>query len=211
MVFGEALFKRINGMKNKTIEILVDGRHRMPTGAKFTMHHTSGKKDETIVKEHTIYSLCVGDSSVVYEVDFSDLPPLYPAKGMTVPADGIEFADGKGKLLLVGEHGIAYAVGANDYIFKWDRFSEKSNGLHLKRELPKTKTVCAECFKEVCECKHEMGYYPVEKDGLLGVCYYDGRKLHVLICHIISRLEVCDCDVNWNNPINVTPESEVKS
>jgi hypothetical protein len=48
----------------------------------------------------------------------------------------------------------------------------------------------------------------MEKDGLRGVCYCDGDKLHVLICHIVSRLDFSECNVDWNNPISFITEDK---
>ena len=139
-------------MKNKTIEILAEGSWNLPIGTLYTLRDADGgirRRNKT----ETPYS--IGAKELIHEVDFSDLPPLYPTKGMEVGKDGIEFADGNGKLLDVGVNGFTHGERITDaqFVYWYESFGV---GMELKRTLPKTIAVCAECFKETCECKHEM-------------------------------------------------------
>jgi len=204
-------------MKNKTIQILSEGEWTLPAGTTFNLH------DKCSGAVSDFY--CPTDRAVtaseefLYHVDFSDLPPLYPTKGMEVPEEGIEFADGNGRLLDVGENGITYVTReGSTHFHDWEYMKSISDDkfpfflFKLKRTLPKTLTVCADCFKEVCECKHEEGWYRVKIKGQWVLLYFGGpmfreRKREARdMGNAYWTIKSAD-EIDWN-PINVIPEGE---
>jgi hypothetical protein len=203
-------------MKNKTIEILVEGKHNLPTGTKIKSYKNGKFLDDWEHNCDHVLESCTGKDGFVYEVDFSSLPPLYPTKGMEVGKDGIEFADGDGKLLMVNEYMLAWVhSGDMREIKSWSYVELERDGFELKRALPKTKTVCAECHKEVCECKHEM--------TALDVMYFwevIKSSSSILLSHVD---DVDDCELSfdfrissnvpdwrWNELIHENGETKLK-
>jgi hypothetical protein len=145
-------------MKNKTIQILAYGDHILPIGTKIKSYREGKFLDEWEQGDGAERLIVCMRDGFVYEVDFDDLPPLYPTKGMEVPEEGIEFTDGR-KLLLVGEFGIAGKMTYGDpFAVEWGVIENRGlNKYELKRTLPKTINVCADgCFKKVCECVPEI-------------------------------------------------------
>ena len=148
-------------MNNKRINILAEGEWVLPKGANVKKYN---KKLEFLSEWKCARSLEVNTciSSDVYEVDFSEVPPLYPHKGMHVPKKGIAFADGNGRLVDVGNNGITYNLSTGKTVFinftKEEIFEQKD--FELKRALPKTINVCSECFKESCECAPQLSTEP---------------------------------------------------
>jgi hypothetical protein len=201
-------------MKNengKTIEILVDGKHNLPTGTKIKSYKNGKFLDDWEHNCDHVLESCTGKDGFVYEVDFSDLPPLYPHKGMEVPEEGILFADGEGSVVDVGEHGFTYRMSEATEHMAW-QYSTMSH-YQLERTLPKTKTVCAECHKEACECVREEGWYRTRmKSKPWDLLYWGGNIFRT--CKLKSdtgnsywTLESLE-EVNWA-PVNVIPEGEV--
>ncbi len=65
-------------MKNKTIEILEDGMHLVPAGAKIKSYKNGKFLDDWEHNcDHVLESYTLKDG-FVYEVDFSNLPPAIP-------------------------------------------------------------------------------------------------------------------------------------
>jgi hypothetical protein len=198
-------------MKKNTIEILADGEHKLPIGTNFKRWI-----DGRVVEDFTtVREISVDPSGYVsdYQVDFSELPPLYPTKGMEVPEDGIEFADGDGKLVDVGVIGFTFIAGKELDLGEWNSKAVIASCFQLKRTLPKTITVCADCFKEVCECEHEEGWYRVyTPTSEWMIKYYKDNTLYNSstrndVWGFVDKL--CKSSkIDWNNPISVTPEVE---
>lgn len=168
----------------KTIQILAKNNDTIPRGTKLKQYNF-GKlnnyfgelnNDFGKIREDLKFA---GGAHWVYEVDFSEVPPLYPHKGMIVPEKGIEFADGNGRLIDVGVNGFTLEHNnCDDVFFYWIENIHKRDGYRLKRTLPKTITVCADCFKEVCECEHEKeitGQNPIDSRVTITV---DGINLN---------------------------------
>jgi len=208
-------------MKNKTIQILSEGEWKLPTGTKVKTYKNGELFGESVVDNvvnTALYQIFKDDGVIIntdgyiYEVDFSDLPPLYPTKGMEVPEEGIEFADGNGKLIDSGSHGITYVIGNGETYFERfksvDMANQSENVFELKRTPPKTITVCANgCFKEVCECVHDEGWYRVNLNHKWTLRHWNGEKFGWFEKgdHINDTGEYYEID--WN-PINVIPEGE---
>ncbi len=201
-------------MKNKTIEILTDGICILPVGTKLTQYNNGSVCNEETVpdsgKEVAIFTM----ENIVNEVDFSGVPKLYPHKGMEIPEEGIEFADGNGKLLDVGENGFMFFADQDEdcdghYDFRnWSSKDSTEDCFKLKRTLPKTIQVCAGCFKEVekCECVREEGWYRVRSmDNKWYIRYYVNGTFYT---HKDGRSTGAYREIDWN-PINVIPEGEV--
>jgi len=197
-------------MKNK-IEILAEGKWVLPVGTKLKRYMHSELEEDIILKCCTEIDTKAYISD--YKVDFSDLPPLYPTKGMEVPEGGIEFVCGKRILLLVGDYGFAgkhKTVDYNPFLTSWDYFGKSSNSYELIRTLPKTLTVCAECFKEVCECKQEEGWYRVltVADNWY-IRYFNGNTFRNSDIHSTEAGFISDYkEIDWANPISAKPITE---
>jgi hypothetical protein len=192
-------------MKNKTIEILAEGNHLLPVGTKVKKYHNIGVLKGLSAEWKCGRSLDVDTKTYIYEVDFSDIEPLYPHKGMEVPDDGIEFADGDGKLIDIGSYGFAWHD--NDNGRKWYveyKYATDSN-FELKRTLPKTITVCADCFKEICECKHESGWYRVLLEGDWIFRYYNKE----VDKFATAKKFDAHIDKSYYSEINWTPQNPV--
>jgi len=194
-------------MKNKTIEILTDDTHVLPVGTKVRRWY-KGILQEEFVAEKTIVKTivhCTYNTVSIVEVDFSEVEHLYPHKGMDVPEEGIEFADGVGNLIDCGEHGFVYETGTN--ITEYVKYGDSPRlAFKLKRTLPKTITVCADCFKEVCECKREEGWYRVlSMNNKWYLRYYVNGAIYT---HKEGRSVGAYKEIDWNNPINPIPEVE---
>ena len=160
-------------MNNKRINILAEGEWFLPKGTNVKKYN---KKLEFLSEWKCARSLEVNTciSSDVYEVDFSELLPLYPHKGMHVPEEGIAFADGPGRLVDVGNNGITYIVSTGKTFFI--NFTKKEilerKCFELKHSLPKTINVCSECFKEVCECVPQLSTEPwTDKLKIINWCH----------------------------------------
>jgi len=132
----------------ETIEILAPGEWALPAGTD-CVKYIKGKESARwkCANPLVIYP----DDSVCYEVDFTNVPPLYPSPDMEVPEEGIEFKEGGDKLMLVGKYGVALN-GACEVLYSWDDVEHDSSNFELISTLPKTIKVCSWCFKEVCEC-----------------------------------------------------------
>jgi hypothetical protein len=215
-----------NTLKNKTIQILTKGDWTLPVGTKVNTYAdksnpSTGSGVHTVDEDTSTYFIDSdnkGPVGHIYEVDFSDVPKLYPSKGMEVGKDGIEFVTHDRTLFLVGEYGFSGRHNSNlgPFLTEWEWFENNKNSFELKRTLPKTKTVCAECHKEVCECKHESGYYRIKICGEWTVRYYDKKSAYfyhtdAMLSDTFRWGDGRQSEIDWANPINVTPESEVKA
>jgi len=204
---GEALCKTISEkeeekMNNKRINILAEGEWVLPKGTNVKKYNK--KLSEWKCARSMEVNACI--SSDVYEVDFSEVPPLYPHKGMHVPEEGIEFRIIYGKLLLVGNFGIALSRGSEHILYDWCFVSGNTDELELKRTLPKTINVCSECFKEVCECKHEEGWYWVfSLNSKWYLRYFDGKDM---LTHKDGRVVGTYKSVDWDNIIRRDSENK---
>jgi len=147
-------------MNNKRINILAEGEWILPKATNVKKYNKKlGFLSEWKCARSLEVNTCI--SSDVYEVDFSEVPPLYPHKGMHVPDEGIAFADGDGRVVDVGNNGITYIVSTGKTFFiNFTNFTKKEileqKYFELKRTLPKTINVCGYCFKEVCECAPQL-------------------------------------------------------
>jgi hypothetical protein len=207
-------------MKNKTIQILTKGDWTLPIGTKVNTYAdksnpSTGSGVHTVDEDTSTYFIDSdnkGPVGHIYEVDFSDVPKLYPSKGMEVGKEGVEFADGDGKLLDVGVNGFVYALNNEDRYVRFGFDTEKFKHFQLKRTLPKTKTVCAECHKGVCECAPVVGLHRVRLDDAWYFRYWTGTcwSTHKGGGTMGPLKTYCEIE-DKNNPINVIPESEVKS
>ena len=198
--------KEEENMKNERINILAEGEWILPVGTNVKKYN---KKLEFLCEWKCARSLEVVDgiSYYIYEVDFSEVEPLYPTKGMHVPKEGIGFANKVGTLVDVGENGITWIFDkqGNYHYSKFDSFVDGYD-FELKRTLPKTINVCECCFKEVCECKHEDGWYPLKSGN--GVCYWssENRSGYALMSNQ-TLIIVTEDKINWT-PINIKPSED---
>jgi len=158
-------------MNNKRINVLAEGEWVLPKGTKYRnfseyeQHDNDDFKSSGNIFTFLIDSKLFNQSGNHTEVDFSgvdlaEAPPLYPHKGIHVPKEGIEFRFIYGKLLLVGNFGIALSRGSEHVIYDWCFVSGNTDELELKRNLPKTINVCSDCFKEACECATQPSTEP---------------------------------------------------
>lgn len=208
-------------MKNKTIEILAEGDHCLPIGTKVKTLHSDGERKscdlQIELNEYKIDSENKNSCGFIVQVDFSDLPPFYPTKGMEVPEEGIEFADGRCTLFDAGQNGITYygESSGETYFEKFNSKEMNTRPWKLKRALPKTITVCADCFKETCECKHEM--------TTLDVMYFwevVKSKGSILLSHIEDvenydlsfdfRVDSNVSEWRWNELVHVNGATKLK-
>jgi len=191
-------------MNNKRINILAEGEWFLPKGTNVKKYN---KKLEFLSEWKCARSLEVDTciSSDVYEVDFSEVPPLYPHKGMHVPKEGIAFAGGNGRLRDIGEYGFIWCDDFADS--EYVAYSESElEGFELKRTIPKTINVCSECFKEVCECKHEEGWYWVfSLNSKWYLRYFDGKDM---LTHKDGRVVGTYKSVDWDNIIRRDSEDK---
>jgi len=193
-------------MKNKTIQILTWGRHLVPVDTIVTAHNINGKSISTWTTEHVEWlPVAHNEDGFYYEVDFSNLPPLLPTPKLNVPEEGIGFTCGKCILLGVSNYG--YHNGTCD-ISTWKTVELKDNStFELVRTLPKTIQACADCFKEACECKHEDGWYRVKYGDSWALRFWDDDEFRF---HeeggVIHNWRGIYDDVDWSNPISVTPK-----
>ena len=147
----------------KKIKILKEGNHVLPKGTIATFLATGCVKKYE--EDQKIFIICNNIADII--VDFSEVEPLYPHKGIKVPKEGIPFADGKGCLLDCGQNLITYDYkGRKDYL-EWELLLPNDKDYELKRTLPDTIEVCAECIKEPCECKKDCLILKVIDDGSL--------------------------------------------
>jgi len=196
---------------NKTIEILAEGDWALPEGTKCAAH---GKINDKWFEGVSTYFRAISsknksDSGNYIEVDFSDLPPLYPCFGMVIPKEGIKFADGKGRLVDVGQYGITLIKSSGKTVFvSFKHINEFNEIFELKRILPKTVTVCAGCCQLVCECGHTKGWYRVKSGGdRWAFRYWDGVYFQTNNGGIGNyRKEIYE-DIDWTLA-NVIPERE---
>ena len=159
-------------MNNKRINILAEGKWFLPKMTKFRNvddFETFGYLLEDCYV--TINSKLRNKGGYRVEVDFSEVPPLYPHKGMHVPKEGIEFADGNGGLRDIGEYGFIWRDDFSDSEYVAYSKSECED-FELKRTLPKTINVCSECFKEGCECATQPSAEPwTDKLKIINWCH----------------------------------------
>ena len=203
---------------NKAIEILAEGVWALPEGTKCTSHGKFKNKWVSMQSEHKAISsenksMTSSENKSIsgnyIEVDFSDLPPLYPCFGMVIPKEGIKFADGKGRLVDVGQYGITLIKSSGKTVFvSFKHINEFNEIFELKRILPKTVTVCAGCCQLVCECGHTKGWYRVKSGGdRWAFRYWDGVYFQTNNGGIGNyRKEIYE-DIDWTLE-NVIPESE---
>ena len=167
-------------MNNKRINILAQGAWVLPKGTNVKKYN---KKLEFLSEWKCARSLEVDTciSSGVYEVDFSELPPLYPHKGMHVPKEGIALADGDGVLLDVGIYG--YTWMRIDKSIEYEEYpTEQSEVFELKRTLPKTINACSDCFKESCECAPQLSTEPwTDKLKIINWCHHQKEVVLVSV------------------------------
>lgn len=194
----------------KTINILVQGRCDLPVGTKLKQHNNGSVCNEEIVSGAKIKIVTM--ENIVNEVDFSEVPPLYPTPDMDIPKGGIRFNDGDGSLYLSGESGIAFRNRDGlPFLFIWSQVEADKTGeqcLQLKITLPETVTVCSGCFKETCECAHAEGWYRVyvkfHKQWIIR--FWNGTNFMIDDGGpLISDWEKSYTEIDWENPINSTP------
>lgn len=141
------------------IKILAPGWHSLPIGIKVKSYKEGELRDNWIYEREERLNVCTHDDGWSYEVDFSELPPLYPTPDMGIGATGIEFTSGDGKIIDIGSNGITYKMvkdKAGSMCFnEWPEVDKFKESFKLKRTLPKTIEVCSDCFKELCECLKE--------------------------------------------------------
>jgi hypothetical protein len=218
-------------MKNKptkeemTIQILTEGKWKLPVGTKVKTYaskeiaNTSDGEHitDSFTNEYIIDSDNKSRTGHIYEVDFSEIPPLYPHKGMDVPKEGIEFEEKDtlrytGKLIDVGQNGVTFENGDKVVVnLPWSRV-ENRDYYKLKQTLPKTKTVCSGCFKGPCECVHADGWYRVKLNindkwmlrYWVENSFYDSKNEDCL-CGVVNDYS----EIDWDNMINVEPEKEL--
>jgi hypothetical protein len=218
-------------MKNKTIEILADGEHMLPKGLVINTRiieknpPTALSEVKWIVEFEGDKFNVSEDSTHAYEVDLSSkLEPLFPHKGMEVPEEGIEFADGDGVILDASNTGLTYKNTKGDIFHhlwsKHDLASEPEvyDGFIIPRTLPATITVCANgCFKEVCEC------VTVKQMTTLDVMYFwevVKSSSSILLCEAVDvdnydlsfdfRIDSEVSEWRWNELVHENGETKLK-
>jgi hypothetical protein len=198
-------------MKNR-INILAEGKWVLPIGARVKNIGVANDATSEYVVRNENYVVRISNyMTFVNQVDFSELPPLYPTPGMIVPEEGIEFSDGDGKIIDVSKVGITYVNGKGELFHNyWSQFDPKSgpdiyDAFIIDRVLPKTIEVCADCFKELCECMHVEGWYRVRMESGWDLKYYNSSAFTPF--RMSSYLTDCKIlEVDWDNMINVNPE-----
>jgi hypothetical protein len=149
----------------KKIKILKEGTHVLPKGT-VVEHFGKNQYSRVSLSEDTEISASPTNGGRI-AVDFSQVEPLYPHKGMKVPKEGIPFADGSGELIDCGENGITYTYDDEIRFRTYDEVEPEKAWFILKRTLPETIEVCAECIKEVCECKKDYLRLTSYNNGIL--------------------------------------------
>lgn len=197
-------------MKNEIINILAPGDHELPIGTKLRQFNNGALCNEKSIQVDNFVIASVTNTSIVNEVDFSELPPLYPTPDMIVPEEGIEFVI-DGKLLMIDKNRIAWVTDDGKLGIGLLNIVVETEDWELKRTLPKIIEVCSGCFKTVCECVREEGWYRVYVKFYKqwSIRFYDGTDFRVDDGGpLIADQEKAYTEIDWANPINVKPEGE---
>jgi len=195
----------------KKIEILAAGKWTLRVGTKWRSHvkpefkNSMLKNGDWIINKKSNTIEIEEDDGHVYEVDFSNIAPLYPTPDMDVPEEGIPFDDGCGKLIDVGKNRF-YFEGAQGNMTNEYWVNVELHTYELKQTLPKTVKVCSGCLEVECVCKHEAGTYKVLHCDIVKARYWDGDIFRSNENgDPIGALDEVDYKaIDWENPIDMS-------